>query len=99
MEVRTLLNEQELALIQRRSNLKASALVTLNYALTASVFSIMVLWTNPITIVLGIILLGTRQLGFGVMFHVVAYPQRTKHELVKPVRRDGARIFSGVPIA
>ena len=69
MEVRTLLNEQELALIQCRSNLKASALVALNYALTACIFSIMVLWTNAITIVLGIILLGTRQLGFGVLVH------------------------------
>ena len=69
MEVRTLLNEEELALIQCRSNLKASALVALNYALTGCVFSIMVLWTNAITIVLGIILLGTRQLGFGVLVH------------------------------
>ena len=69
MEVRTLLNEQELALIQCRSNLKASALVALNYALTACAFSVMVLWTNAITIVLGIILLGTRQLGFGVLVH------------------------------
>ena len=69
MEVRTLLNEQELALMQCRSNLKASALVALNYALTGCVFSIMVLWTNAITIVLGIILLGTRQLGFGVLVH------------------------------
>ena len=69
MEVRTLLNEHELALIQRRSNLKASGLVAFNYAVTAGIFSIMVLWTNPITIILGIILLGTRQLGFGVLVH------------------------------
>ena len=69
MEVRTLLNEHELALIQRRSNLRASGLVAFNYAVTAGIFSIMVLWTNPITIILGIILLGTRQLGFGVLVH------------------------------
>ena len=69
MEVRSLLNEQELALIECRSNLKGSLLVALNYALTVGICSVMVLWTNPITIVMGIILLGTRQLGFGVLVH------------------------------
>ena len=69
MEVRALLNEQELASIECRSNLRGSLLIAFNYALTIGICSVMVLWTNPITIVMGIILLGTRQLGFGVLVH------------------------------
>ena len=32
------------------------------------------------------------------MFHMVAHSQGTKNELIKPVRRDGARIFPRVYI-
>ncbi len=69
MEIRIVLNEQEQASIVCRNNLKAAALVAYNYSLTAIICLVMVLWTNPITIVSGIILLGTRQLGFGVLVH------------------------------
>ena len=33
-----------------------------------------------------------------MVFHMVAYAQRTKNELVKPVSRDSARIFPWVCI-
>ena len=40
-----------------------------NYVITAALFALMAIWTNPLTILLGVILLGGRQLGFGVIVH------------------------------
>lgn len=69
MNVKDTLTADELAQIGTRSDLQAAWLVLCNYAITAAIFAVMALWPNPITILLGIILLGGRQLGFGVIVH------------------------------
>ena len=63
------LNEAELEALSRRSDWRAAWLVLCNYAITAAIFAMMALWPNPLTILLGILLLGGRQLGFGVLVH------------------------------
>lgn len=69
MNVKDVLSSEELARISRRSDLQAAWLVVCNYSITAGIFAMMALWPNPLTILLGIILLGGRQLGFGVIVH------------------------------
>lgn len=69
MDLQDVLSEQELAALGQRSNGKAAWLVICNYALTGAIFTMMALWPNPLTIILGIVLLGGRQLGFGVLVH------------------------------
>ncbi|MEZ5557698.1 MAG: fatty acid desaturase family protein [Pseudomonadales bacterium] len=69
MNLRDVLSPEELATVSQRSNWKAAWLVLCNYAITAAIFATMALWPNPLTILLGIILLGGRQLGFGVLVH------------------------------
>jgi len=69
MNPKDVLSAAELAALSRRSNLHAAWLVLVNYAITAGAFVLMALWPNPLTIVVGVIVLGGRQLGFGVLTH------------------------------
>lgn len=52
-----------------RSNVRASWMVLVNFALIAAAFALPILWTNPITILLAVLLLGGRQLGLAVVYH------------------------------
>ena len=69
MNPKDVLTADELAALSRRSDLQAAWLVVVNYAITAAAFALMALWPNPLTIVVGAIVLGGRQLGFGVLTH------------------------------
>ncbi len=68
-ELNDALSAGELEELGCRSNWKAAWLVLCNYAITAAIFTMMALWPNPLTVLLGILLLGGRQLGFGVLVH------------------------------
>ena len=63
------LTAQEYESILQRSDLHGWWFVFCNYVITAALFALMAIWTNPLTILLGVILLGGRQLGFGVIVH------------------------------
>lgn len=52
-----------------RSDLRAGWMVTVNLLIIAAAFALPVLWTNPLTIVLAVLLLGGRQLGLAVVYH------------------------------
>ncbi len=52
-----------------RSNLRASWMVFLNFATIALAFALPVLWTNPLTVLIALLLLGGRQLGLAVVYH------------------------------
>jgi len=66
---RALFSEAEFAAISERSDLHAWWLVICNYGLVAATFAVMAVWPHPLTIVAGVIVLGGRQLGFGVLTH------------------------------
>ncbi|MEQ8857042.1 MAG: fatty acid desaturase family protein [Pseudomonadales bacterium] len=66
---RALFSAEEFAAISERSDLKAWWLVFNNYAIVAATFAVMALWPNPLTIIGGVVVLGGRQLGFGVLTH------------------------------
>lgn len=67
--MKTNLSEQQLKLLSTRSNAKAMWLFVWNYALVIFAFWLAATWTNPLTIVIAILMLGARQLGFGVLVH------------------------------
>lgn len=69
MNVKDVLSSEELKSLGERNDLKAGWLFVCNYTLTAGIFAMMALWPNVLTIILGTLLLGGRQLGFGVLVH------------------------------
>ncbi len=69
MNVRDYLSEQELAELTARSDLQAAWLVLCQWLQVAAIFAVMAVWTNPLSILAGVVLLGSRQLGFGILVH------------------------------
>jgi fatty acid desaturase len=69
MNPKDVLTADELAGLCERSDLQAAWLVLVNYAIAAAAFALMALWPNALTVVVGTIVLGGRQLGFGVLTH------------------------------
>lgn len=80
------LTAQEIAECLTRSNAKAAAALTANYAIIAGAFALAALWPNPLTIVVSVLLLGARQLGLEVLnhdcAHSVFFESRRSNELV-----------------
>ena len=60
---------QELSPFTQRSNQRAAWLVAFNWITVAAIFAGVALWTNPLSILVGIALLGGRQLGFAALMH------------------------------
>ena len=52
-----------------KSDLRGAWVVFCQWTVTVGVFVVMALWPNPITLIVGTILLGGRQLGFFVLTH------------------------------
>jgi fatty acid desaturase len=69
MNIQQALTPVELDRIAERSDLHAAWLFVCNYGIIAGIFAVMAVWPNPLTIVLGTLLLGGRQLGLFVLVH------------------------------
>lgn len=69
MNVRDVLTADELSAVTAKSNLRAAWLLLSNYLIVAAAFALAALWPNPLTILLAVMLLGARQLGFGILMH------------------------------
>lgn len=69
MNLKDILTPEEFDDLVRPDDVRGWWLVACNYAITAGIFAVMAVWPNPLTIVIGTILLGGRQLGFGVLVH------------------------------
>ncbi|MFN4024187.1 MAG: fatty acid desaturase family protein [Hyphomonas sp.] len=67
------LSKDELNLLRQKSDLKALATLVWNWALIAGAFAIAIIWPNPLTILLGILILAGRQLGLGIINHDCAH--------------------------
>jgi fatty acid desaturase len=67
--VKELLTEDQLRSVTRRSDLQAWWQVICQWSFFAAIFAVVGIWTNPITVILGVVLLGGRHLGFGVIVH------------------------------
>lgn len=69
MNIRTLLTDEEFAAVTQKDNFKAAKIVATDWLLIAAAFYIAGAYPNPLTILFAIILIGSRQLGLGVIVH------------------------------
>ncbi|MEE4360097.1 MAG: fatty acid desaturase [Pseudomonadales bacterium] len=69
MHPRDVLTAQELEEVMRRSDLRGAWIVLCQWMQVIAIFAMVALWTNPLTVLLGVVLLGGRQLGFGILVH------------------------------
>ena len=87
--------KDELRSLSRPNDLRAAAFLALNWALIAAAFAMAIIWTNPFTTLLGVLLLGGRQLGLGVLMHDCAHFSLFKS---KPVNDFIGHWLCGAPI-
>ena len=69
MKINDYLTRDEVAQFTAKSDLHAWRLVLGNWLAIVAIFTLVATYTNPVTIVLAVILLGGRQLGLSVLMH------------------------------
>jgi fatty acid desaturase len=69
MKASDFLSNAELRFFTARSDLRGAWIVACNWLSIAAIFAAVAIWTNPLTIVLAILLLGGRQMGLAVLMH------------------------------
>lgn len=69
MKASDFLSKDELREFTRRSDAWGLWQLLCNWLLIAAIFAMAIIWTNPLTLVLAVILLGGRQLGLAVLMH------------------------------
>jgi fatty acid desaturase len=69
MKASDYLSAEQLKYFTARSDLWGWWLVLFNWAMIGGVFAVAIVWTNPVTLIAAIALLGGRQLGLAVLMH------------------------------
>jgi fatty acid desaturase len=69
MRITQAMSPAEVRWWSRRSNWHGARMVAANWAAIAAIFAGVAWWTNPFTVLLGLFLLGGRQLGLAVLMH------------------------------
>ncbi|RLQ23272.1 fatty acid desaturase [Seongchinamella sediminis] len=69
MKASDYLSKDEIQQFTARSDLMGWWLVASNWLLITAVFAVVITWTNPVTVVLAVLVLGGRQLGLAVLMH------------------------------
>jgi fatty acid desaturase len=69
MKISEVMTLEELAPFTEKSDLRGTAYVLMNWACVAAVFAGVAVWTNPVSVVAALFLLGGRQLGFAALMH------------------------------
>jgi fatty acid desaturase len=64
-----IMTHEEIRYFSKKSDLQALWLIAFNWGMIVAIFAMVAVWTNPVTIILAIILMGGRQLGLGVIMH------------------------------
>src|SRR5437763_3224163 len=69
IRARDLMSEQELIEVRTRSTWKSIALIAHAWTLILGSIAIVAVWSNPLTFVLAVALIGSRQLGLAILMH------------------------------
>ena len=69
MKLSEALTKDELRELRKKSDLRALATLVWNWGLIIAAFAVAIIWPNPLTILAGILILGGRQLGWGIINH------------------------------
>lgn len=73
IKISQLLSKDELKLFTERSDLQGFWALFVNWGLVAVAFALPAIWTNPITIIISLVILANRQLGLGILMHDCAH--------------------------
>lgn len=73
IDPKTIFTTPEWARLTARSSWKGIALVALCWATIFGAGAMVALWSNPLTVVLAVMLVGARQLGLGILMHDAAH--------------------------
>ena len=69
MNIETVLSDAELLELTSKSDLNATWNIFVDYAIIMGAFTMMAMWPNPLVILVGIFILGGRQLALAVIVH------------------------------
>ena len=69
MKVSDYLSREEVEYFTAKSDLQAWLLVVSNWLFIAAIFATVAAWTNPVTVVVAVIMLAGRQMGLSVLMH------------------------------
>lgn len=69
MNIRELLSEEELKAVTHKNNWYGARIVLFDWAVIIGSFYLMANYPNPLTILAGLLLIGARQLGLGIIVH------------------------------
>ncbi len=64
-----ILSKEDIRMLRTPSNIRASISLLFNWLLIAFGFALFILWPNPLSFIVGTIIIGGRQLGLGVLTH------------------------------
>jgi len=105
MKIGDIATREELRPFNEKSDWEGAKLVVLNWAAVAAIFAALAWWTNPLTILAALCLLGGRQLGFAALMHdcghglLFASPWANKHVgqwlCAYPILSDQQRYMAG----
>ena len=88
MIARELMSPADIERLTARSDLRAFWLVLCQWVLTLAIFAAAAIWPNPATLVLAVLLLGGRQLGFGVLVHECGHRSLFRSPLLNDLVAD-----------
>lgn len=69
MKISDILNSEELKQVTEKNNFSALLIVLTDWFIIIATFVLMATYPNPLTILIGIFILGARQLGLGIIVH------------------------------
>src|SRR5580692_801529 len=69
MRAREFLTDQQLIEVRRRSTWKGVALIAHAWALILAAIALVAWWPNPVTYLLAVAIIGSRQLGLAILMH------------------------------
>lgn len=88
MIARELMSPADIERLTARSDLRALWLVLSQWVLTLAILAMVAIWPNPVTVVLAVLLLGGRQLGFGVLVHECGHRSLFRSPLLNDLVAD-----------
>src|SRR4030081_2578793 len=69
IRARDFMSEQELIEVRTRSTWKSIALIAHAWALILGSIAMVAAWPNPLTFLLAVVIIGSRQLGLAILMH------------------------------
>ena len=96
IRARDLMSEQELIEVRTRSTWKSIALIAHAWTLILGSIAIVAVWPNPLTFVLAVALIGSRQLGLAILMHDGAHGCLSNGEKLNMALRPIAAIICSI---